>query len=69
MSLHCDTQEATYERMHFDVAKRILSSPDCNIFLSAGFSEKEQLCALELLEYVVLGTDLSVHFNVMDEWQ
>lgn len=55
--------------MHLDVAKRILSSPDCNIFVSAGFSEEEQLYALELLEYVVLGTDLSIHFNVMDEWQ
>jgi hypothetical protein len=55
--------------MHLDMAKRILSSAECNIFAAAGFSEDEQLWALELLEYIVLGTDLSIHFNVMDEWQ
>jgi len=62
-------EDGTYERMHLDVAKRILSSADCNIFKAAGFSEEEQLWALDLLEYVVLGTDLSIHFNVMHEWQ
>ena len=55
--------------MHLDLAKRILSSPECNIFASAGFSEEEQAWALELLEYVVLGTDLSTHVGVMEEWQ
>jgi hypothetical protein len=62
-------QVGTYERLHLETAKGILSSPDCNVFAAAGFSEEDQAWALELLEYTVLGTDLGTHFGAMDEWR
>ena len=61
-------EEATLERMHISIGQSILRSPGCNVLDAAGFSAEEQAWASELIEFAVLGTDLSTQSTVMAEW-
>ena len=58
---------AVLEHHHLAVAESILSKPGCNILET--FNEETATMFKDLLKYIVLGTDMSLHKDIVSEME